>query len=353
METAGKGVSVNKEALVQVAEEVRRATGLPVGWRDVERTLGALRATRDLWEAVRLSRVPLRFLVPIWEGLARRGLLRVEEGLDLLAEVPAPRPGEAACPACEGRGLVGERLPGRAAERFLAWAKERPEAIQDFDQGYVTPESTLARVALAWNWGDLEGKEVLVLGDDDLTGLAAALTGLPKRVVVLDADPRIVRFLERAAKAEGLPLEAHVHDLREPLPEAWVHAFHTFFTDPVEGPLGLQAFVGRGLLALEGEGCAGYVGLTHVEASLAKWADFQRFLLENGAVITELRDGFHVYENWGYIEQMRAWPWLPVKRRPEKPWYTSALIRLELLRRADLENARGERDLQDEEATTC
>ena len=58
METAGKGVSVNKEALVQVAEEVRRATGLPVGWRDVERTLGALRATRDLWEAVRLSRVP-------------------------------------------------------------------------------------------------------------------------------------------------------------------------------------------------------------------------------------------------------------------------------------------------------
>lgn len=205
METAGKGVSVNKEALVQVAEEVRRATGLPVGWRDVERTLGALRATRDLWEAVRLSRVPLRFLVPIWEGLARRGLLRVEEGLDLLAEVPAPRPGEAACPACEGRGLVGERLPGRAAERFLAWAKERPEAIQDFDQGYVTPESTLARVALAWNWGDLGGKEVLVLGDDDLTGLAAALTGLPKRVVVLDADPRIVRFLERAAKAEGLP----------------------------------------------------------------------------------------------------------------------------------------------------
>lgn len=87
----------------------------------------------------------------------------------------------------------------------MAWAKERPEAIQDFDQGYVTPESTLARVALAWNWGDLEGKEVLVLGDDDLTGLAAALTGLPKRVVVLDADPRIVRFLERAAKAEGLP----------------------------------------------------------------------------------------------------------------------------------------------------
>ena len=69
-------------------------------------------------------------------------------------------------------------------------------------------------------------------------------------------------------------------------------------------------------------------------------------------MITDLRDWFHVYDNWWYIEQMRAWPWLPVKRRPEKPWYTSALIRLELLRRADLENARVEGDLQDEEATT-
>lgn len=126
---------MNKEALVQVAEEVRRATGLPVGWRDVERTLGALRATRDLWEAVRLSRVPLRFLVPIWEGLARRGLLRVEEGLDLLAEVPAPRPGEAACPACEGRGLVGERLPGRAAERFWPGPRSGPRPSRTLIRG--------------------------------------------------------------------------------------------------------------------------------------------------------------------------------------------------------------------------
>ncbi|MCH1927261.1 hypothetical protein L6232_20865, partial [Shewanella sp. C31] len=126
---------MNQDALVQVAEEVRRATGLPVGWRDVERALGALGASGDLWEVVRLSRVPLRFLLPIWEVLARRGLLRVGEGLELLAEVSVPRPGEAACPACEGRGLVGRGLPGRAAERFLAWARERPEAIQAFDQG--------------------------------------------------------------------------------------------------------------------------------------------------------------------------------------------------------------------------
>ncbi|GGM95286.1 N(4)-bis(aminopropyl)spermidine synthase [Thermus composti] len=342
------------EDLVQTLQET---TGLPVSRRDVERALGALKATEDLWENIRLSRVPLRVLVELWRVLQEKGLLRVEEGLALteagraLAQ-EAPLPGEAFCPACEGRGVLGARLPGRARERFLAWTQRRPPAIQDYDQGYVTPESTLARVALAWAWGDLEAKEILVLGDDDLTGLAAALTGLPKRVVVLDADPRIVRFLEEAARAEGLPLEAHVHDLREPLPETWVHAFHTFFTDPVEGPLGLQAFVGRGLLALKGEGCAGYVGLTHVEASLAKWAQFQRFLLENQAVITELRDGFHLYENWDYIPSMRAWPWLPVKRLPEKPWYTSALIRLELLGTPSLPNEPIQGDLQDEEATT-
>ena len=72
METAGKGVSVNKEALVQVAEEVRRATGLPVGWRDVERTLGALRATRAIRLSVRFPRVPLCLPLAIVGRLARR-----------------------------------------------------------------------------------------------------------------------------------------------------------------------------------------------------------------------------------------------------------------------------------------
>ncbi len=72
-------------------------------------------------------------------------------------------------------------------------------------------------------------------------------------------------------------------------------------------------------------------------------------------MITDLFPNFHEYVNWPYIETMRAWPHLPVKRVPGKfePWYRSALIRIELVEEPKVENVRYEGDIfTDEEAAT-
>ena len=348
--------------LGQLAARVTEATGIPLTPRDGERILSAVLASEDVWRIVELARVPILAVCAGLRVLAEAGWVRWDGGLVRLTpdgEAGCARLGAAPartldCPRCGGRGVEASLL-GDVAARFRRLAAGRPDAAQEFDQGYVTEESTLARVAVMASWGDLAGKDLLVLGDDDLVSVAAALTGLPRRVVVLDVDPRITAFIARVAERERLPIEVHTHDLRQPLPPSLRGAFDTFFCDPTESLRGFLLFAGRGLSALRGPGGAGYLGLTHAEASLAKWRAIQGQLLSWGAVLTELRDRFHSYVNWPYVETMRAWGSLPVRRVPGRlePWYRSAFLRIELVAPAAVDLSPVEGDIfVDEEAGT-
>lgn len=346
-----------------LAQRISEATGIPLSPRDGERILASVLASEDMWRIVELAPVPLLAVCAGIRLLAEAGWVQWAGGL-----VRLTREGEAACarlgiapartldcPRCGGRG-VETSLLGEVAARFHCLAAGRPDAAQEFDQGYVTEESTLARVALMSAWGDLAGKDLLVLGDDDLVSVAAALTGLPRTVAVLDADPRITAFIARVAEREGLAIDVHTHDLRQPLPPPLQGQFDTFFCDPTESLRGFLLFAGRGLSALRGPGAAGYLGLTHAEASLVKWRAIQSRVISWGAVLTELRDRFHSYVNWPYVETMRAWESLPVRRVPGRlePWYRSALARIELVTPPDVDLGPVEGDifLDDEAGTT-
>lgn len=349
--------------LADLANRVREESGLDLTPRDVERLLAAVLTSEDIWRIVELANAPLLVVCAGLRALAGSGWATWGSGAIRLT--PAGEEGCARLGIAPARGLDCARCGGRGVEmsplRELATAfhrlvANRPEAWQEFDQGYVTEESTIARIAAMWARGDLAGKNLLVLGDDDLVSVAAALTGLPRRVAVLDLDPRITSFVAEIATRGGLAIETYRHDLREPLPAELRTRFDTFFCDPTESLRGFLAFAGRGLSALRGPGCAGYLGLTHAEASLAKWRAIQQEILAWGAVLTDLRDGFHSYVNWPYVETMRAWAHLPVRRIPGRfePWYRSALVRIELVTeaRVNLERLEGNIFLDDEAATT-
>lgn len=345
-----------------MARRVEKGLGIPTTERDVLRVLSAVLTSEDIWRILDLAGLPVLVTCEVLAALTEEDLVAItgerihltKKGLDLAERLGVSAVVELRCPQCRGRGL--DLSPFRdLAQRFHQLALSRPQALQEFDQGYVTEETTIARIAFLLSRGDLGRKEILVLGDDDLVSLAAALTGLPRRVVALDVDERIVSFLGERAKEEGLALEAVHHDLREPLPPEFLRGFDTFFCDPTESLRGFLAFALRGMSALRGPGCAGYLGLTRAEASLAKWRKIQLELLERGAVITDLLYNFHEYVNWPYIETMRAWKNLPVKRVPGKSevWYRSSLIRIELVEEAQVENTRYAGDVfTDEEAAT-
>ncbi len=270
------------------------------------------------------------------EGMVEWGerLSLTEAGEKLAREMRLQEREEVGCPRCQGKGVVGDGLFNRVYKKMEAIKSERPGAIAQFDQGPVDLDTLVARLMVMYQRGDLERSSLLVLGDDDLTGIAAALTGLPEKVLVMEVDERLVEFIQSTARKEGLDnLETRVYDVREPLPKEVKAQFDTFFVDPVETVKGITLFLNRCVMSLRGEGCAGYFGLTHLEASRKKWHLLQNRFLQMNMVITDIERNFQWYELGSETFVQHDYPL--VKEAPGKlpapqlNWYSSDLYRLE------------------------
>lgn len=333
---------VNKDIL---SKYVTENANIPWGTRNAERVLSALLVADNFWDIVSFSCEPLPAVAEALKLLADRGLIEftdqgvllTQKGRIFIEEEGVFPLHFHTCPRCDGKTVVIDEFR-EAFDEFLRIQIDRPEAIREFDQGYVTPETTFARIALADSRGDLRGKEVVVLGDDDLVGVALGLTGLVKSVVVLELDERLVAFEQRIATELGLPLQVIRHDLRKPLTKELLSKFDVFFCDPPETIEAFDAFVGRGIIALKGEGCAGYFGITHVESSYYKWRLLEMKLLQRGLVITDIIHDFNVYMNWEYVDEMLAWDLAPIKQPPIQNWYKSSMVRVEMVEKLEIPN---------------
>lgn len=300
----------------------------------MRRVLRALKSTGDFWDVVALSEETVPDVARAIEFLKEHGVVTVDEGIikwraDILSELDSIP--DNICPRCRGRGVLPRAYVG-LVDRFVRLTRERPGVKRDYDQACMTTGSVWARVAFMEMRDSLKGSSILVIGDDDLTSIALALTGKPKRIVVVEIDPELTEFIDGVARSEGLPIETVNLDIREPLPEELKRSFDILSSEPSETLDALRVFVGRGISALKGEGSSGYVGLTRREASLTKWQAFERILLDEfSVVITDVVRNFTEYTHWDYFEETRAFSLTPSGTIPRRPWYHSYLIRFELL----------------------
>lgn len=330
------------DILTEIANKAKEDSGVKIHRRNVERLLSAVQTESDFWKIVDKADLTVPAAVSIIKMLIEKNLLFIDDkenilltqaGKDLIEEEGIYEIHDHKCKACDGRGIpFYDDI--EIYRTFVQIAKDRPDPIQDYDQGAVTPETTIARVLFLDSRGDLRGKEIMVMGaEDDLTGLAVAMTRKAKRVLILDIDERLIEFDKRIFKELGIDnAEAMVWDLRNPFPEEWIGAFDVFITDPPETVAAFKAFTGRGISLLKREGCAGYFGLTLRDSSLFRWHDFQKELISTfGVVITDIVKDFNHYMNWGYHENTRAAKIAPVKRSPKDIWYRSAWYRIETL----------------------
>lgn len=199
------------------------------------------------------------------------------------------------CPTCGGKGIFFKPF-GDLLEKFEGLVKFRPKAIPEYDQGYIRPKDTIARVFLMYQLGDIQGKDILLLGDDDLTSLALLLTQWPRRVTVLEIDERILEFIDKIKTKEGWNNVDLIHyDVGETIPNKIERKFDVFFTDPVETIVGIRLFLSRCVSTLKGIEGVGYFGLTHLEASRKKWHIIQQDILDMGFVITDIIRNFQTY----------------------------------------------------------
>ncbi len=278
----------------------------------------------------------------IIQEMEREGILRIldgrisltDDGLKLCEDLGVKRVNEFTCEYCEGTGYV--ILFKDVLEEYAKIAKDRPEAIEKYDQGFISLDGVIRRVQFLYERGDLLKTEIFVVGDDDLFSLASSLTGFPKKVFVVDIDERLIDFINRKADEYGLPVEAMVYDVQQAFPNELRGKFDVFVTDPVETLPGIKLFLSRGVSTLKGEGCSGYFGLTTLEASRRKWYEIQKMIHGMGFVITDIRRKFNVYpqEEKNFFRFQEKLP--IVKKLGAKidyNWYKSCLYRIEAIKK--------------------
>ncbi len=307
---------------------------------ELARLLRAIIREGDPWQVAGTAGLPFPRMVEGIKQLLNAGMVRfngqrltlTEVGQALARDLSVTVVPRAGCTACQGTGIELGFLE-EVRQRYEELAKGRPQPLAAYDQGYQTTDSVMRRVALLIAQGDVEGKDLVVLGDDDLASIALALTGLPHSIVVIEIDQRLCRFIEQAARAASLNITVYCRSLTELLPTELLGRFDTFLTDPTETEQGLLLFLEKGLMCLKpGEGHAGYFGITRVEAGMGKWHVWQRELLSRHAIaFTHILPDFSLYANWEQPEEQPI-PDLPPFARPSPvPWYRSTFCRVETL----------------------
>ena len=76
------------------------------------------------------------------------------------------------CEKCQGRRILFSGKLLEVLKRFRRIVKGRPLPTVEYFQGYMREYDVVARVALMHHYGDLAGKDIVLIGDDDLLSLS-------------------------------------------------------------------------------------------------------------------------------------------------------------------------------------
>jgi len=302
-------------------------------------------SNRSFWELLDRSECTLNEFVTALRNLQKDGFIAADKGIFYITEKGKRRINLESlefkadiCPKCLGKRIIPKAKFTEILDEFKRITEKRPPPTFDFFQGYMLEQDVIARVALMHHYGDLDGKNFILIGDDDLLSIALALTQLPSRIVVLDVDKRLGNFLKAVNRDYGLDIEFIEYNVADPLPVDLRGIFDVFSSEPLESLSGLKAFIIRGVSALKENG-VGYFGLTRYEASLKKWLAIQKLLARMNCVVTDLIPGFSVYPmNYGDVnyEEFAAKLGFPADKNPGINWYKSALFRFEVFGKASL-----------------
>ena len=304
---------------------------------DVQKIMRAILSENAPWDWFARARIPFPFAVNILRELQAQGYIQyvgdktelTAKGHALAHEVGAYAVPTLTCPTCGTSGSEYSALSNEFAAFQEIFRASPTQQNQDLNQGEMTPESTFRRISWMLTLGDITGKRIAHMGDDDLTSIALALTQHPKEIVVFEIDPHLCAYISDVARARKLPIRVVQQDLTKPLPREFLGTFDTFVCDPPETRDGLLLFVEKGLTLLKaGDGHAGYFGSTVIEGSLNKWKHWQKKLMCNyDIVFTHIFPPFTLYVSWHDEKPLADLP--PLAKIADREWYRFAWNRIE------------------------
>ncbi len=179
--------------------------------------------------------------------------------------------------------------------KLKSFTEQRPSPNTSLDQAFGLPITALRRAYFMLQNDDLEGKKILLLGDDDFTSLAIALLDISSDITVLDIDMRLTDVIGKIADENNYQIKCYNHDLRKPIPDELMGQFDTVLTDPPYTIPGLELFLSRTIQALKKEN-GRKIYLAYAHRAPNDLLDFQQAIVNHGLAIQEKIPGFNLYE---------------------------------------------------------
>lgn len=122
-----------------------------------------------------------------------------------------------------------------------------------YDQFFATVNSSIKKYHILKSKGLIEGKNIMLLGDDDLVSVVLALSGGNySRVNVLDVDKKILSTIENIFAQKGFKgLRTGFYDVRNSLKEEYFGRYDVVLTDPPYTAGGIKLFLNRAVQMLK------------------------------------------------------------------------------------------------------
>lgn len=200
-------------------------------------------------------------------------------------------------------------------ETLKKYQKLRPEPNRDLDQFNATIETTVKRVIKLLKNGDLMGKKVAFLGDDDLVSIAAALTHKCNKITVFEIDKRLNEFIAKISKENNLEIEIIEQDLSKPIDKKWLDEYEVVFTDPPYTIDGINMFLNQAIRVLK-KNFLGRIYLCYGNSDRAREreVEIQKLILEHNLLIKTKLSQFNKYigaESIGSQSSLYILDWTP------------------------------------------
>ena len=298
--------------IAAIAAEVAAAVGLAEGESGVRDILLAVSRSEPVATSQigRMAELPVPIVAAVCNELRKRGVIEKTRPVTLTAAARAALAAGGAqldprCPCCDGLGLRVPDELGPLSEELEAVADGAPQARMELDQTHCTVPTKIRRVLKLHQAGALAGRDIVLLGDDDLIAVAIArfarMTGVATgRITVIDTDPAVLSWIGAQVAGTGTDVELVEHDLRAPLPPALAASFDVACTDPPYTVAGAELFLSRAVSALTprpGQHVFFSFGARRPAETLAT----QRLIAGLGLVVRSVTPGFNSYLGAGIL----------------------------------------------------